>query len=340
MQLKSGLAMLSLSSVLLFGHSFANSAVAQSMEPGTTQFSSVIFINASQQEPEHGNDNFNVDLKRLFINVDHQFDQNWSLHATTDINWQRYQDPSDLFVRHLYVQRTINDNMRVRLGNAPTTWIQPIAVLNGYRYLDPGLIPRAAHGSAADWGVHLLGEIGQFSYAVAAVTGAGFQKPRVGDSPDYEARLSWQPVNGLQFHVGGYRGTLTQDKDNRPHYHTAQRWNTGVTYVEGPWRVGAEYFYADNWRQINQPESDAANGTSVWGAYQINPQYAVSLRHDRINASRRLAPENQQEYYNAALEWRYSNDLRFSAVIKHIDHELPSGRQISNEFGLWALIRL
>ena len=314
------------------------SAMAQT--PGTTDVSSMIFINASQQERASGDSDFNPDLKRLFINIDHQFNTDWSFHITTDFQWQRHQDPADPMLRHFYAQRTINDNMRVKIGNAPTPWILPIAQLNGYRYLDPGLIPRAGHGNPADWGLHLEGEVADFGYSIAAVTGGGFNKPRVGDSADFEGRVYWQPVQGLRLHVGGYRGTLTQDKDDRPKFHTAQRWNTALTYNQGPWRAGAQYFYADNWRQINVPEADAASGVSVWGSYQINANYAVSLRHDQTNPSRRLDASREQDYYQAALEWRYNPRWRFSAVVKHIDNTANTGRQINNEFGLWAQILL
>src|SRR5690554_2699366 len=211
---------------LLLGVVPGGMALAQQIEPGETRFSALIFANASYQDLERDGDNLNVDLKRLFLNFDHRFSQDWSAPLTTDIQWQRYQDPSDLFVRHLYIQRRIGDNHHLRLGNAPDTWILPLAQLNGYRYLDPGLIPMAGHGTPADWGVHLQGGSGAFSYALAAVTGAGFQKPRVGDSPDYQARVSWEVADGLQLHLGGYRGTRAMDKGVRPRLHTAERWNS------------------------------------------------------------------------------------------------------------------
>lgn len=315
-------------------------ALAQDTEPGKTKVSALIFLNASQKEPENGDDNLNVDLKRFFINVDHQFNQDWSAHLTTDFQWQRYQDPTDLLFRHVYVQRRIGDNLRLRLGNAPDTWILPLAEMTRYRYLDPGLIPMAGVGAPADWGVHLLGKSGPVSWTVAAVTGAGFQKPRTGDSPDFQARVSWEVAKGLQLHLGGYRGTLAQDKGDRPHHHTAQRWNGAVTWTDGPWQVGAEYFHASNWRQVNRPQDDSANGASAWGSYRFNPSYAVFLRHDSLDGSRELAPANRREYSNVALEWRHSNNLRFSAAFKHIDNRTAAGRRIDNEFGIWALIRL
>lgn len=314
----------------------AGTALAQEAKASRTKVSGLVFLNASHQDLERGGDNLNVDLKRFWINVDHQFNQDWSVHLTTDIQWQRYQDPTDLFVRHLYVQRRIGDSHRLRLGNAPDTWILPLAQLNGYRYLDPGLIPMAGHGAPADWGVHLDGGVGPVTYAVSAVTGAGFQKPRTGDSPDYQARVSWEVADGLQLHLGGYRGTRALDKGDRPHMHTAERWNGAVTWISGPWRLGAEYFHADNWNRINQPVADSASGTSVWGSYRINQRYAVFARHDTLKNSRDIAPQNERDYYNVALEWRHSNKLRLSAAYKQIDIQTAASRQINREFGIWS----
>ena len=291
---------------------------------------------ARHQDLERGGDNLNVDLKRFWLNVDHRFDENWSVHLTTDVQWQRHKDPTDVLVRHLYVQRRLGDRHLLRLGNAPDTWILPMAQLNGYRYLDPGLVRMSGHGDPADWGVHLLGEAGPVTWTVAAVTGAGFQKPRTGDSPDYQARVSWEVAKGLQLHLGGYRGTRAQDNGGRPHIHTAERWNGAVTWVSGPWRLGAEYFQADNWNRVDRPGADAAKGASVWGSYRINEHYAVFARHDTLENSRRLAPRNQRDYYNVALEWRHSNKLRVSAAYKHIDNRTAAARQINREFGLWT----
>ncbi len=328
-----------LASVLL-AVAMPGAAAAQELAPGDTRVSALVFLNASQKEPERGENDLDVDLKRFFINVDHRFDQDWSFHLTTDIQWQRHQDATDLLFRHLYVQRRIGDGLRLRLGNAPDTWILPLAELNGYRYLDPGLIPMSGHGTPADWGVHLLGTAGPVNWTVAAVTGAGFQKPRTGDRADYQARVSWEVAKGLQLHAGGYRGTLARDKGDRPRHHTAERWNGAVTYIGGPWRLGAEYFHASNWRQVNQPADDAANGGSLWGSYRLTPKYAVFARYDSLDGSRRLAPQNRREYYNLALEWRHSNRLRLSAALKHVDTRNAAGRQIDNEFGLWAMVRM
>ena len=168
------------------------------------------------------------------------------------------------------------------------------------------------------------------------MTGAGFQKPRTGDSPDYQARVSWEVADGLQLHLGGYRGTRALDKGDRPHLHTAERWNGAVTRISGPWWMGAEYFYADNWNRVNHAEADSANGASVWGSYRFNPSYAIFARHDALKNSRRLAPGNERDYYNLALEWRHSNKLRFSAAYRHIDNQTAAARQINREFGIWA----
>lgn len=311
-------------------------SLAHDRQSAETNVSGVVFLNASHQDRDAGADNFNADLKRFFLNFDHHFNQRWSLHATTDVQWQRYEDPTDVMVRHLYVERRFGDGVRLQLGNAPDTWIVPMAQLNGYRYLEPGLVPRTGHGSPADWGVHLRGGEGRFSWAASAVTGAGFRKPRTGDSPDYQARVSWELVDGLQVHLGGYRGTLAQDKGDRPHLHTAERWNGALTYISGPWRLGAEYFYGSDWNRVNQPESDAANGSSIWGSYRYNPSYALFLRHDTFRNSRRLSEQNRNDYYNVALEWRHSNKLRFSAAYKHTDIRTAAGTGTNREFGIWS----
>lgn len=304
-----------------------------------TKFSTQIFINASDLQPSgltSDEEGLALELKRFYINVDHTFNENWSGHLTNDLQWARNSDPSDLFFRHAYLQRRLGKSQHLQLGNAPTPWILHVAKLNGYRYVDPGILPRMKLGTPADWGVQLGGDVGQFNYAVAAVTGAGFQKPRIGDRADFEARLSWKPSKQLELAVGGYNGTRAMDINDRPHLHTAERWNAMASFVDKDFRLGTEFFYADNWTRVTQVSPDAARGWSAWGSVQLTPVFAAFGRHDRADMSLRLDPTREERFSQLGLEWKQSRHLRLSLAGKRTEVASSTLNVVANEVGVWG----
>lgn len=304
-----------------------------------TRVSTQIFINASDLQRsgvDTADEGLALELKRFYINVDHTFNENWTGHLTTDVQWMRNSDPSDLFVRHAYLQRRLGKAQHVQLGNAPTPWILHVAKLNGFRYVDPGLVPRMKLGAPADWGVQVGGDVGQFNYAVAAVTGAGFQKPRTGERADIEARLSWKPIKQFEVAVGGYHGTRAMDINDRPHLHTAERWNAMASWVDKDFRLGAEFFYADNWTRVTQVLPDAARGWSGWGSYQLTPAFAAFARHDRSEMSLRLDPTREERFSQLGLEWKQSRHLRLSLAGKRTQVKSATVDATSNEVGVWG----
>lgn len=305
-----------------------------------TKVSTQIFVNASDLQRRWvstADEGIAMDLKRFFIHVDHRFNEDWSARLTTDVQWQRNSDPTDLFIRHAYLQRRLGKSQHVRLGNAPTPWIGYAAQRNGFRYVDPGVTSRMRLGAPADWGVHGGGKLGQFNYAVAAVTGAGFQKPRTGKRADVEARVAWAPIANLEFALGGYQGTRAMDV-NTSRLHTAKRWNGMVSYVDEKLRLGAEFFYADNWTRVIQASPDAARGWSAWSSYQLTPTVAMFSRHDHTEMSLRLNPTQEQRYSQLGMELRQSRHLRLALVGKRTDMQSVTRRAKANEIGVWAQV--
>lgn len=113
-------------------------ALAVNVAPAT-DVSAQIFINASQLDRgdvTSADEDPALDLKRTFITLDHRFNQNWSAQVTTDVQWLRNDDPSDVWLRHAYLQRSFGKGRWLRLGNAPTAWIQQESMREGYRYID------------------------------------------------------------------------------------------------------------------------------------------------------------------------------------------------------------
>lgn len=305
-----------------------------------TQFSSQVFTNFSTlqiDDSRSDREGWQFDLKRFYLNADHRFNEQWSLRVTTDVQWQRQQDPTDVWFRHAYVERSLPFNQYVKFGVAELPWIDYIARRVGYRYIDASLNPKNQFAGPTDLGVHYGYKGENFSFAAAAVSGGGFKKPRVGDQVDVELTGIWHITPGLDLASGWYEGTRTQDKDENPKYHTAQRWNVALSYMLKGIRVGAEYAYNDNWTRVNQPNADASDGWSVWASYAFKPGYSAFVRYDITHPSRRLSPELERDYLQLGVDWKASTYLTIAVVAKQSQADSSMIDQEQNEIGLWAM---
>jgi len=305
-----------------------------------TNLSSQLFINASniQQKGQVSNrEGWELELKRFYLDFSHKFDENWSSVVTTDVQWRRQQDPTDVWFRHAYVQRKLPDNQFLQLGVAPLPWIDYIARKVGYRYIDPSLTPMNQFAGPTDLGVHYSNKNDDVSYAVSIMTGGGFKKPRVGDSVDAEAYVAWHIAPGLDIAVGGYRGARTQDKGDAPKINTAERFNASINYQVKRIRLGVEYVHNNNWGQVASLVKDAKSGWGGWASYRYAPKQSVFLRYDATKPSRRLNPGYEKDYIQVGWDWKVAPYLTVAIVGKRMKETSDNFERESNEFGLWSM---
>lgn len=323
----------------------ALSASAQATDPpiGGTQVGATLFLDASRIDrstdgaPARREDG--ADLKRFYLDLRHRFGDVWSMRVTTDVNWLRDEDPSDVWVKHAYLEGRFSRAFALRLGSAPLPWAGFANHWYGYRYVDKELVTRNRFGGSADWGAHALGTVaaGHLQYAVSAVTGAGYKKPRTGDGVDVEARLAWQPGAHTVLGLGGYRGRLAEDTGPQPARHVARRWDLLAAYADARWRLGVQYFRAEDWKQVSVPRGDAAHGWSAWASVQLAPAWSLFVRHDRVRPDAWLDPLRHERYSNLGVEWHPRRWLRLAAVCKR-ERLRADGRELQSvdEAGLWA----
>jgi hypothetical protein len=263
--------------------------------PNTTIGSQVFFdfSNISNQQnsnlPSHvdttptGN---GFDIKRLYLIVDHKFDDVWSANLTTDA--QYISSPSvtvnpasttttttsttnsgavtEVFIKKLYLQAKLDDAFVVRAGSYTSPWAPFVESLYGYRWVEKTATDRLGFANTADWGLHVGGKFGTsgVSYSVSAVDGAGYKNPTRTKTVDVEARVAYVPLKGLTLAVGGYTGHLGQVTATNEAFdkNTATRWDVAIGYTIAGLRVGGEYYDAKNFKTVNNITA-GAYGTSA-----------------------------------------------------------------------------
>jgi len=241
-----------------------------------------------------------LDVKRFYIAVDHGFDKTWAANITTDFNYVSNDSETQLFVKKAYVEGKFNNAFTLRIGSADVPLVPWVEGLYGNRYIENVLVEHLSLEASADWGVHTLGAFagGKMHYAASAITGAGYKTPTRSETLDFDGRVDFEPVDGLSlalFYRTGKRGLERQTVTT---FHTADRSEVLAAYVKPKFKVGVEYFQADNWNQVLSPLSDSADGYSVWGAFKVKDKVELFARYDDANPSKDLAPTLKNTYYN------------------------------------------
>lgn len=300
---------------------------------------------------ESSDSGYGTDVKRFYIQVGYKLNDVWSAHVTSDIG-DRGTKRYDVFVKHAYLEAKLSPEATFRLGSTDMPWIPFVEGAYGYRYLENTLVDRLKFGNSADWGVHFRGKSGIFQYAVGAVNGRGYSDPTRSKRADFTARVSLEPTKGLVLGVGGYSGKLGQDVEGSTTFHTASRFDALIAYKTDRFRLGGEYFTADNFNTVTRRQKDSADGFSVWFAVPVNERVELFGRYDSADPSKDLNPNLQDTYYNAGVQFTPGKLLNLAIAYKHekvdsgfggringVGSDTPGSSGSSDEIGVWTRLR-
>jgi Phosphate-selective porin O and P len=293
-----------------------------------------------------------IDVKRFYISVGHQFDNTWSANITTDFNYVSNDSETQLFVKKAYFEGKFSDAFTLRFGSTDVPLVPFVENLYGYRYVENVLVEHLHLEASADWGIHALGNFagGNVHYAVSAISGNGYKNPSRSRSLDFDGRLDFEPIDSLTlalFYRAGKRGL---DKESVTTFHTAQRSELLAAYVKPQFRVGLEYFQADNWNQVLSPLTDKADGYSVWGSIKVRENVSIFARYDDAMPSKELQPDLKNTYFNMGAAFQPIPKVDIAVVYKQDKVEngfygttngtiggTSAGK--SNEIGVWAQVQ-
>lgn len=281
------------------------------------------------------------DVKRFYLGVNHKFDNIWSVNLTTDFQYVSSLDSAaDIYVKKAYIQGKFSDAFVARAGSADLPWIPFAESYSGFRYVENTLTDRLKFGTSADWGLHAGGDLAgrKLNYAVSVVNGGGYKNPSRSKGMDVEGRIGFVPVEGMVIAVGGYSGTLAKETRNVDSLHTAKRADVMVAYAKNAFRVGGEYFRANNWTTVLSPLSDKADGYSLWGSFGFGTSGITAFaRYDQADMSKDLDPSLSDTYYNFGVEFPVRKGVKLAAVYKSDARKDDTAIDLrTREFGVWG----
>lgn len=315
------------------------SAPAGDLSFGGTMFANLSQLETTRYASDTRTHDTAADLKRFYIDVDWRLDEAWSVHLTTDVNWLRHDDPSDVWVRHFYAERRFQRGGQLRLGVDDMPWMALNNKWYGLRYLGPVGATRAGIENVADWGAHLNKRIAPgVDLAVSVVTGSSFKRPTTGRRADVEAYLAWHPVGQAIIAVGGYDGQRAQDRTAwEPLRHTARRWDVMAAWASDAFRLGARWSRAENWADLHAPEREQARNLAAWISGRIAPQWSLFAYADRTEPTRRADAQRRTRSLDAGVQWQPHPRVRVALAGKQATARAASGRLTrAREYGVWS----
>jgi hypothetical protein len=300
-------------------------AATNAAEPGETTIGGRGFLDLTYIDEETDGlttdaSGAGIDVKRFYFVLGHQFDKTWSANLTTDFNYVANDAETQLFVKKAYFEGKFSDAFTLRVGSADVPLVPFVEGLYGYRYVETMLVERIGFEASADWGVHALGAFGnkKAHYAVSAISGAGYKTLQRSQTMDVDARVDFEPVDGLTLALFYRTGKRGLDKQSVSPLHTAERSELLAAYVRPKFRVGAEYFQADNWNQVLAVPEDEADGYSVWGSVGVSSKKNVTIfaRYDDAKPSKDLNSNLDNTYFNVGVSFQPISKLDIAFLFK------------------------
>jgi hypothetical protein len=269
-------------------------------------------------------------VKRLYIGIDHKFNDIFAFNVTTDIsnvvgstsNYDYATTTSfgspvgrGLYIKKAYLEAKLNPALIIRAGAADMPWVPYDENIYGYRHIENTIID-GPFGTSADWGVHVLGDLGKhLNYQVSVVNGAGYRNVKVSKNVDVEGRIGAN-YNGFFAAIGGYTGKRGLGIEGTPIYHTARRLDGMAGYKNDLFTLGAEYFYAKDWNNVNTLAEDSAKGYTLFGNINITKKWSVFGEHQWVQPNVWTNAALRQNYFNVGIQYEPIKIVDIALVYK------------------------
>jgi len=312
-----------LAAALLTGS--AAGPVAMAADTPSTTIGSTVYLDFSHiSQTSNGEDTAaagtGFEVKRGYLIVNHTFNGIWSANVTTDFRYTSAD--TEIYVKKAYLQAKFTDALVLRLGSEDTPWVPFEEALYGYRYVENVLIDRLKYGTSADWGLNASGRLanGLFGYSLSALNGGGYKNPTRSKDVDFEGRVDVVPLSGLTLGLGVYSGHRDLVTATNPAENTAARWDAIVNYSFAAFQIGADYFDARHWNQVQlttpQP-GDEAEGESAWASVKFAARYSLFARYDHVKPSKSLNSALKDDYFNVGLSYSPIENIDLALVYKY-----------------------
>jgi hypothetical protein len=236
------------------------------------------------------------DIKRLYLIVDHRFNDVWAADLTTDAqfstaatstvstptgtttaltNQNSSGGVTEVMIKKLYLEGAFNKLFVLRIGSYNGAWTSFAESNYGYRYIEKVTTDRLGFANTADWGLHASGVYGAnlVNYQLSVVNGGGYKNPTRTKDVDVEGRVGVNPISWLTIGGGfytGHLGQITATNENFPK-NTATRYDALAAINIIGIHAGIEWFQAKNYKTVNSPAASLYGTSAIVNSATVGP---------------------------------------------------------------------
>lgn len=234
------------------------------------------------------------DIKRLYLIVDHKFNDVWAADLTTDAQFTAAStttvttppapgsttpgtatvitnantgNVTAVMIKKLYLEGAFDKLFVLCIGSYTSPWAPFIESAYGYRYVEKTTLDRLGFAQTADWGLHASGVYGAnlLNYQLSIVNGGGYKNPTRTKDVDFEGRVGSSPLPWLTLGVGFYSGHLGQINATNENFpkHTATRADAMLAVNVQGIRLGGEWYQAKNFKTVNNAATSNYNTSAI-----------------------------------------------------------------------------
>ncbi len=263
-------------------------------------------------------DGVGFDVKRLYLIVNHTFDDIWSANLTTDAQYATASTSTvdtsptgttsaltsqttsggvtEVYIKKLYLQGAFSKAFQLNVGSTDTAWLALDTNLYGNRWIEKTTTDRLGFANPDDWGAYASGSFdeGRFFYSVGGVDGGGYKNPTRTKFVDLDSVVGVKPVDWLTVGIGYYVGHLGQVTASNAAFpnHTASRLDGVIAFNYDGLRVGTEYFRASDYKTVNNTTAAVYGTSSVVTSSGAEPATDVAAGYS-VWASYNFTPKWQ-----------------------------------------------
>lgn len=211
-------------------------------------------------------------VDRAYFTAKYYFNDDWMMRFTTDMGQEAaLGKDQNIYLKYAYVEGKLAGKAAVlRVGQSHTPWIDYEQGLWKHRYVSKVMTDQYKFDDSSDLGFGLKGKVadGMVGYFATLTNGSGYGKGTRTNGLDYNARISFFPVEGLTIDAqyrNGYRGTKTSIANVDTAGVKSTLFQVMASYGDDIFRVGGNYL--SNKDQAKSATASTAHGGNVSSAY-------------------------------------------------------------------------
>jgi len=293
-------------------------------------------------------------LRRIYLTYDNDISGQFTvrLRLEADQSANASNGKIGTFVKDAYLRwKNIFAGSDLFFGIQPTPAFDAVEAVWAYRSLEKTILDLRGGVDTRDMGISLKGKItqnGMLNYWIMLGNGAGTSKPENDKYKRYYAHVQIKPVENLQ-------ATLYFDYKDVPdiqNIYTGKNVdNSALTTAvflgydkPSNYKVGVEAFIQSTPNAVKDTvaktySTKTAFGFSIFGSYNILPDFTIIARYDNHNPSTDDKGKDpiavtatvvngnlSRNYFIAGLSWQVENNVSIIPNILYETYEAPAGQ--------------